>query len=1388
MSMAAATDEVSSIKGSEEPYFKQFQKLKKGHKTRDPKNADVWGDYKQLILFPNHLPDLYLPTRESFQETLSDDDSLRSHHRVIGSFFSTKLVRYPTYAVTIFLTIYLFSGMIQYVDDRMFSLDFLMTRIEWLLIWSNSISAKLGYLVLLPFWLALCWLSKQVFDYENKFKKWHQGDMPDWKEKNKNGVLGNWIKGYTNHLIEEEINPEFSLAMDKLIHILSMTNNYTDLKSGKKNSYLPQWEDHIGRMQASKCRIEYREELKQLLKSVSDLIILLSPEDRTAYKRFNDQDESIDNETITTSSQSYMATLQEELHRRTRYVSNVEVQKRWKGLLDKPDFAARILSGESGNEIGFHSLMETMKSQTRKEAHLIQAKSGHGKSTLVLQFAIACLENEKLGLAPLIIKARELGEVATDGNLNIDALGLPSAYILHWKDSKQRVLIIDGLDENILHKNSLNLHLRKAMTLYDAHLIVTSRPIVHRKTEYTTWELSGITEEYQGRLIMASSDDPDCRKRLANSLSKSLKQKPLVIFGSSEILSQNRDDFQNADLSTHALAKWMAQHVHEQSRQKYGHTDVENEQIISAAGIHSAEKIVKTKRYDRQAAGMPGHNIARQWQLINENGILELFLEGFYITQAIEEDRTGLLEEVVDILDANEDDEECDEEYDEERLESFVRHYLTSPNEQIKPLIKHAELRDWKIEYFLKFGQQEWVRGNNLTKTRILQRLGLPSDKNGRLKVEALADIDKIYRKPVFYHALLSFHCTTWEQHVDTWANHEDTTWLFLTKLIMEHHCEFAIQSARRYLPLLRLNKISSIRWKLIKEEDLPPPRKISILHFLTEIPPNTDTWKSATRRKITTTYAEAVAWRTSNETDSSDYREFTTPLRDNLNLLNQRYYGALADMISASSSRFVPLKRTNIWEYDGYTTMPKPLLNLLEDIFGLLKSDGEQAFCHALHRFYAFLLITRWSEEAAVFGLNYDQDLHSRFLAQMNQLESNSSAHLSLRKIYVVLRGGDFKSSNPLKLDGEILNLQRKEIIDSSKVCESNEPILDLEQMKIVSLRSLKNKSVLVGNDSSKKTLPRYTNKLKQSELVSWDYMNRKDSEGDRMQLGGMNKDGINFKRFVFWEYIHSPIPLYLLPDYWPCFVGIDPMAIVSSEVPWAQMMGFTDLPEKRKALLSDSTESRKYTRLNHLFREIKKFGTVTNSHQVASLHPDYEEIMAEKYYLIFNTRKGPNIKGRFYFSLMNRPVGGDIYVTDEIQPLFEKLQSLYIDYKGKKSFSFEVKFGIHKSNRNGHLLLYPAELVHVCKHCLRRLDQSNLREICTNCKSELIGEANSGILGHLHAILPMVENLTFDLAKRLISWNDTLHDTGGQANKVRSVLSFYHPNIPAKDWNVNP
>ena len=67
----------------EPPYYVQYQKLEHGHKTSDHKYAEDWGEYKRFILFPSHLPDLYIPTQDSFNETVSESAEINFASRFL---------------------------------------------------------------------------------------------------------------------------------------------------------------------------------------------------------------------------------------------------------------------------------------------------------------------------------------------------------------------------------------------------------------------------------------------------------------------------------------------------------------------------------------------------------------------------------------------------------------------------------------------------------------------------------------------------------------------------------------------------------------------------------------------------------------------------------------------------------------------------------------------------------------------------------------------------------------------------------------------------------------------------------------------------------------------------------------------------------------------------------------------------------------------------------------------------------------------------------------------------------------------------------------------------------------------------------------------------------
>ena len=57
-----------STEGQE--YYQTYKELEFSHKTSDPAYAQHWGEYTDLILFPDHLPDIYTPQSQSFRTTM----------------------------------------------------------------------------------------------------------------------------------------------------------------------------------------------------------------------------------------------------------------------------------------------------------------------------------------------------------------------------------------------------------------------------------------------------------------------------------------------------------------------------------------------------------------------------------------------------------------------------------------------------------------------------------------------------------------------------------------------------------------------------------------------------------------------------------------------------------------------------------------------------------------------------------------------------------------------------------------------------------------------------------------------------------------------------------------------------------------------------------------------------------------------------------------------------------------------------------------------------------------------------------------------------------------------------------------------------------------------
>ena len=88
--------------------MKNGRNYKDSHTTRDPRFAEDWGVHRKFLLFPQHLPDLYLPTKKSFKQTLRESTDTGLAARWISLFPTWLQFILSTVALSVSLGVMIF--------------------------------------------------------------------------------------------------------------------------------------------------------------------------------------------------------------------------------------------------------------------------------------------------------------------------------------------------------------------------------------------------------------------------------------------------------------------------------------------------------------------------------------------------------------------------------------------------------------------------------------------------------------------------------------------------------------------------------------------------------------------------------------------------------------------------------------------------------------------------------------------------------------------------------------------------------------------------------------------------------------------------------------------------------------------------------------------------------------------------------------------------------------------------------------------------------------------------------------------------------------------------------------------------------------------------------
>jgi len=1357
---------------AEEFYYNKYQGLKHGHKTQDPEFADHWGNHKKYILFPDHLPDLFTPLHHSFVETLPNHETAGVVERMIGETIGNWSIKFRKGVLWLLVVISLLAiaGITLAIRDA----------------WKSG-TLDLYTMVLGALWFGLLKLSLGIKNYLKLGQSWKNGPHPHWKYHNKESVFKPWIKGYRAHLEERGLyKKEFADAMSYLIHIYSMTAHKNNFGIAPTN-FMLQWDGELEHEATKNQQLisTFEDRLDTLEPMLQDMIAKLDDIEKDLYYKFNNiqRPTNLEQEKLT-SPVRYQEKLSKELLKGTDVVSNDVVEQNWRELLETPDFSSRDLLTDKKEEVKVSEFIDGLLSDVtnkQKKCYAIKAEAGQGKTTLVTQLAKSLLAQRECKMAPLIIKARKLQNIKSDGDLGLESIVAASGYYRFWTAAGKKLLIIDGVDENIqLHKD-LCEKLYLSAKFYKAHIIITGRTNTNPSPEFQIFTLGDFSEDYLNRLIYASSEDQNIRKKLSKVLPMGLKQRPLSIFGSAEIISNEGNNFDQADVSSYALGGWMFDRICAESERKHS---VAKEQLTrmgmsKALGLYAAGQLLDKRELKEKAEQMSGYKNATNWELIDSTtGIKESFLEGYFLVQA-----ANNKDEMAEILlDAWE--ELYEENY--ERWVSFVRHYITSNNPLLPILVLNwrndNEDDEIELEEVIEYSRQEWVRGNTKTRIRILNRLGLPDDENGRIALKTREDIPDEYQKPTLIHALMSFHCTTWESEHNFWNDlSDDKTWDVLANIIYETHAKSIVERARNIhkQTLITFNPTSLFRKDLkfnkkIKDEPFGEFLSLDNLQF--------------SEQDLLDTLKQFF-----QPTDE------VVPKYKNLNDYMKFYYERMY-YFGCMETKILPLEITAPKVEKGFLSLPKPLMKFLltslQSVRDATSSNEQQG---KLQMLYAFFQLANWGAGADLFSIEEDENLHQDFIKCHDNISDNQSK-LILRMLYAFIRG-----HGPKQKHAQLLQNDKKLnpwIFSSTQVDFDADYALDTRNIRLDNFEQA-NKNKYLINLNRSKSLPYFGDLSPGEEEFEWLQVHEAVSlrfewvsvrAKNIILLTYSETDNIVKQNVLYAERIYSPLPLNLMKSGSGfCFLFIDQSLISSRQLAWGILPWFQPLSSKLDSVINDEDTILQYRKLDLLASVLKQYGKTSSQEQAEKMGQSAN--LEIEYFGVSDLREGPDTQGYFYLNFLTGTSGNGIYITEESSggawDFFDEAHKKQGDYA---IIYTKFKLKIEQNLSNNHCILVPQEIEKVCRCCFKSENEFTMPypSLCEPCYKTLRGDGIVNLNRHLKL---------FDLAQIKISHDEktvrfierpppTWIDSDKwkwKLEQFKDIISFYIPEMNQdKEWEI--
>ena len=185
-------------------YFEQYQTLNHGHKTSDPMFAEDWGKVRNYVLFPDHLPDLHTPTKESYNDAIKLVEI-----NPASRLFAKASTKY--FGIIISLLVILLVAGLLFLNwlwlAHISNIDLIQKISSDLINEAFALTASIGLCV---------WIFRTLSEYNEGYNKWCVGTEPTWKSLNKKRII-DW---YQKHIKFLEARGVERQIIDGQLHII----------------------------------------------------------------------------------------------------------------------------------------------------------------------------------------------------------------------------------------------------------------------------------------------------------------------------------------------------------------------------------------------------------------------------------------------------------------------------------------------------------------------------------------------------------------------------------------------------------------------------------------------------------------------------------------------------------------------------------------------------------------------------------------------------------------------------------------------------------------------------------------------------------------------------------------------------------------------------------------------------------------------------------------------------------------------------------------------------------------------------------------------------------------------------------------------------------------